>query len=267
MTVSSFDIHSHLNDPRFDPDLPDVLARMRAANVATIVVGTDLLMSKRAIALAEENSDIWATVGLHPTDNHNEQFDPATYAQLAAHPRVVAIGECGLDYHWPAHDGWPSGEREEKARQHELFRAQIAVAQSTKKPLMIHGRPTAGTMDAYNDILDILSDFPEISGDVHFFVGDIGIARRFLDIGFILSFTGVVTFTHDYDEVIRYVPADRIMAETDAPYVAPVPYRGKRNEPAYVREVIATIAAIRNDNAERFAAVAVANAVRLFGFK
>lgn len=264
MTISCFDIHSHLNDPRFEPDLPDVLARMRAANVATIVVGTDRVMSDRAVLLAEAHPDIWATVGLHPTDNHKEVFDPATYAELAAHPRVVAIGECGLDYHWPAHDGWPSGEHEEKARQHELFRAQIAVAQSTKKPLMIHGRPTAGTMDAYNDILDILSDFPDIRGDVHFFVGDTAIARRFLDIGFTLSFTGVTTFTHDYDEVIRYVPADRIMAETDAPYVAPVPHRGKRNEPAYVTEVVGAIARIRGTSPEEIGPLMAENARQTF---
>jgi TatD DNase family protein len=265
MATASIDIHSHLNDPRFEPDLPDVLARMRAANVATIVVGTDRVMSERAVSLAEEHSDIWATVGLHPTDNHNEAFDPATYARLAAHPRVVAIGECGLDYHWPAHDGWPSGEREEKARQHALFRAQIAVAEMAKKPLMIHGRPTAGTMDAYDDILNILSDFPDIRGDVHFFVGDTAIARRFLDIGFTLSFTGVTTFTHDYDEVIRYVPADRIMAETDAPYVAPVPHRGKRNEPAYVVDVVAALAGIRHVPLEQFFETTHANSVRTFG--
>ncbi len=267
MQPSYFDIHSHLNDPRFEPDLPDVLARMRAANVATIVVGTDRVMSERAVLLAEAHPDIWATVGLHPTDNHSEHFDSTIYARLATHPRVVAIGECGLDYHWPAHDGWPSGEHEEKARQHELFRAQIAVAQSTKKPLMIHGRPTAGTMDAYNDILDILSDFPDIRGDVHFFVGDTAIARRFLDIGFTLSFTGVTTFTHDYDEVIRYVPADRIMAETDAPYVAPVPHRGKRNEPAFVVEIVSVLAEKRGVSRGELSSRLVANAYALFQLK
>jgi TatD DNase family protein len=111
------DIHSHVNDSRFDADLPEVLARMRGAGVASIVVGTDREMSERAIAFAETHTDLWATIGQHPTDKHEEIFDDEWYGEQAKHPRVVAIGECGLDYYWPEHDKWPNGEQEEKNRQ------------------------------------------------------------------------------------------------------------------------------------------------------
>ena len=258
------DIHSHLNDPRFDADLPDVLTRMRAAGVASIVVGTDREMSERAIALAEQHNDLWATIGQHPTDKHEEIFDEAWYGVAAKHPRVVAIGECGLDYHWPEHNKWLGGEVEEKKRQRELFEAQIALAARVDKPLMVHGRPTKGTMDAYEDILDILKEYPSVRGNIHFFVGTIAIAKRFLDLGFTMSFTGVLTFTHDYDEVVKYIPLDHIMAETDAPYVAPAPHRGKRNEPAFVVETVRAIACIGGEDEQMVKEALLANSHRIF---
>lgn len=263
-TMRYLDIHSHLNDARFDDDRDVVLSRMRSEDIATIAVGTDRDMSEKAVALAEQHPDIWATIGLHPTDNAREDLDDAAYAKLAAHPRVVAIGECGLDYHWPAHDGWPGGEEAEKRRQREVFMRQIAVAERAGKPLMIHGRPTSKSMDAYEDILAILAEFPKVVGNVHFFVGDEAIAKRFLDRGFTLSFTGVLTFTHDYDAVVKFAPLDRIHAETDAPYVAPIPFRGKRNEPAYVLETIRAIARIREDDFATVSAALLANAKRVF---
>lgn len=258
------DIHSHLNDPRFDSDLPETLTRMREASVASIVVGTDRAMSERAVKLAEEHSDLWASVGQHPTDKHDEVFDLTIYRKLAAHSKVVAIGECGLDYYWPEHDKWPDGAAKEKARQRELFEQQITLARELNKPLMIHGRPTKGTMDAYQDILAILKGHDGVRGNIHFFVGDKAIAKQFLDIGFTMSFTGVLTFTHDYDEVIRYIPLDRMMSETDAPYVAPVPHRGKRNEPAFVTETVAVIARIRNEAPEHVREVLVNTAFQEF---
>jgi TatD DNase family protein len=258
------DIHSHLNDPRFDADLPDVLLRMREGGIASIVVGTDRKMSERAIALAEQHPDLWATIGLHPTDNHKEEFDAGVYTKMAEHPRVVAIGECGLDYHWPEHDKWPSGMTEEKNRQRELFERQIAIALGTDKPLMIHGRPSKGSMDAYEDILAILKAHSGVRGNVHFFVGNIAIAKQFLDLGFTMSFTGVLSFSNDYDEVVRYIPRDSIMSETDAPYVAPTPHRGKRNEPLFVRETAAAIARIRGEEIEKTKEMLRANAQRSF---
>lgn len=217
-----FDIHSHLNDSRFLSDLEEVLSRMRETRTKSIVVGTDLTMSRRAIELSEKNSgDLWATVGLHPTDNDKEEFDIDTYTEMAKHQRVVGIGECGLDYYWPEHDAWPKGEDEEKKRQRELFEKHITVAQAAGKPLMIHGRPQKGTMDAYEDIINILKQHPDVRGNIHFFVGDVDRARKFLDLGFTMSYTGVLTFSPDYDETVRFLPLESIMSETDAPYVAP----------------------------------------------
>ena len=264
MSTEYFDIHSHLNDSRFLVDTDEVLARMRDSGTKSIVVGTDLEMSKHAIRLAEANTDLWATIGLHPTDNDKEEFDSILYAKMAAHPRVVAIGECGLDYYWPQHDSWIKGEAEEKRRQRELFKKHIAVAENSGKPLMIHGRPTKGSMDAYEDVLTILHEHPKVLGNIHFFVGNIDIARRFLDRGFTMSYTGVLTFSGDYDEVVRFLPLEKIMSETDAPYVAPKAYRGKRNEPEFVSETVARIAAIKGEDVAKVKEALVENAFREF---
>ncbi len=257
------DIHSHVNDPRFEYDLDEVLLRMREKKVASIVVGTDRTMSEKAILLAETEPDLWATTGCHPTDNHLEMFDDAVYEKMAAHPRVVAIGECGLDYYWPTEK--PRGDLgEEKSRQHELFERQILLAKKIGKPLMIHGRPAKGTMDAYEDILTLLKANPTVTGNVHFFVGTTAIAKKFLDLGFTMSFTGVLTFAHDYDDVVRYLPQECIMSETDAPYVAPKSQRGKRNEPGFVNETVSAIATIRGESPEKTAETLVINARRVF---
>ncbi len=280
MMMSQYvDIHSHLNDKRYADDLPEVLARMREAGVASIVVGTDREMSERAIALAQEHGDLWATIGQHPTDKHEEEFDEEWYRTQVKHPRVVAIGECGLDYYWPTENtrhpkvqsdssslrgGVSLDFDQEKRRQHDLFERQIAIAQKIGKPLMIHGRPSKGTMDAYEDILAMLRRHPDVRGNVHFFVGNIDIAKQFLDFGFTMSFTGVLTFTHDYDEVVRYIPPDRMMSETDAPYVAPAPHRGKRNEPAFVIETVKAVARIKGENEEMVCEVLAKNVQEQF---
>lgn len=256
MTFAYLDIHSHLNDKRYENDLPEVLTRMREAGVASIVVGTDREMSERAIALAEKHEDLWATIGQHPTDKHDEVFDYTIYRTMASSSRVVAIGECGLDYYWPEVRNRQRSDLgisatsdldKEKKRQHDLFLQQIALAEEIKKPMMIHGRPTPKTFDAYEDILSLLKG-RNVTGNIHFFVGNVDIAKQFLDLGFTVSFTGVLTFTHDYDEVVKYIPLDCIMAETDAPYVAPAPHRGKRNESAFVVETVKTIVRIRGED-------------------
>lgn len=267
MNTEYFDIHSHLNDSRFIADLDDVLVRMREAKTKSIVVGTDLEMSKHAIRLAEANPDLWATIGLHPTDNDKEEFDSMMYDKMASHQRVVAIGECGLDYYWPEHDAWPKGEEEEKHRQRALFKKQIVVAEKAGKPLMIHGRPRKGSMDAYEDVLEVLNEHPSVVGNIHFFVGNVDIARRFLDRGFTMSYTGVLTFSGDYDEVVRFIPISKIMSETDAPYVAPKAMRGKRNEPNFVSETVRRIAEIKGEDEERVKTVLVENAFREFKLK
>ena len=269
------DIHSHLNDQRFDADIGDTLSRMREARVASIVVGTDKVMSQSAIALAEAHDDIWATIGLHPTDDRNEVFDSADYTKMAMHTKVVGIGECGLDYYRLESErakGNIANMDAEVDRQQQVFIEHVEIAASVDKPLMIHGRPEARSMDAYEDILFILKNGikahgERVRGNVHFFVGNTDIAKQFLDIGFTMSFTGVVTFSHDYDEVLRYIPLKSIMAETDAPYVAPKSMRGKQNEPSFIFETVRAIASIRNEVEEEVREALVANSMRVFGLK
>ena len=266
------DIHSHLNDPRFEPDLDEVLWRMREAMTRTIVVGTDRIMSERAVALATAHPDMWATIGIHPTDQFDEAYDEDVYKKMAMHDRVVAIGECGIDYfrtEASQSEGKIGSIDDEVRRQETLFLRHIALALLVDKPLMIHGRPRKGSMDAYLDILRILREHAPLNGNtlrgnIHFFVGNTDIAKQFLDLGFTMSFTGVLTFAHDYDEVVRYIPMDMIHAETDAPYVAPVPHRGARNEPAYVSETVHAIARIRNLKVDLVEHALIENAERVF---
>lgn len=264
------DIHSHLHFPPFDGDRAEVFAHMREERVGTILVGTGMETSRSAIAVAEQYENAWATVGMHPTHFHssyhdkNELSDAEHFAKqafaadkmrtMARHPKVVGIGECGLDY-------FRDGKTDDARRvQQEGFRAQIAIAREVSKPLVIHCR------EAYEDVLTILRSerAEEIGGHVHFFVGSWEIAKQFLDLGFYLSFTGVITFASQYDEVVKNTPLDRIMVETDAPYVAPAKYRGKRNESLYVEEVARRIAELRGISYEEVARATTENAVRLF---
>lgn len=196
---------------------------------------------------------VYASVGLHPTKSCGasfEEFDYEYYKQLAGDPKVVAIGECGLDYYRLS--------EETKEKQKESFERQIILSLEVGKPLMLHIR------DAYEDALDVLRAHKGAQGNVHFFAGSLSVAKQFLDLGFTLSFTGVITFTHDYDDVIKNMPLARILSETDAPYVAPVPHRGKRNEPAYVALVAKQIAAIRGEDEHKVYASLVQNARRVF---
>lgn len=264
-----FDAHTHVNFIAYNDDREATILRAKAAGVAMNVVGTQKDTSADAIALAERYDNVYATIGLHPIHtsksyhdvkelgeggkeftSRGEVFDMATYEALGRHPRVIAIGECGLDYF--------RSEERTKETQREAFIEHIELANTLGKPLMLHIR------NAYEDALEILKAHTKVRGDVHFFAGDWNIAKQFLDLGFTLSFTGVVTFTHDYDEVIKSAPLDMLLSETDAPYVTPVPYRGKRNEPAYVVEVVRAIAAIRGEDEKKVASAVFENACRVF---
>jgi TatD DNase family protein len=260
-THNYFDIHSHLNLPQFDLDREDVIFRMKEAGIRTTTIGVDFASSTDAIALAEMHDHLFAAVGLHPVDNRSESFDPELYQPLALHPKVVAVGECGLDYYRIDPD-----DPTEKERQRAAFEAQIAFAREYDLPLMLHGRPSRGTMDAYLDMIAILQAHADQSlrGDVHFFVGDLPVARAFLDLNFNLSFTGIVTFARDYDEVIRFVPGDMLHAETDSPFATPMPHRGKRAEPLHVPLVVRELARIRGEDAEMLRSRLLQNAARLF---
>jgi TatD DNase family protein len=235
--IRRIDIHGHLNFADFDADREEAVRRAFDSGTAFIAVGTSLEASRSAVSLAERYPEgAYAMVGQHPTEA-GEPFDPAAYSELLKSPKTVGIGECGLDYFY--------SESDSKDKQREAFLAHIALANETGKPLMLHIRPSRDSADAYDDALDILKAHAKVKGDAHFFAGTKEQAKRFLDMGFTISFTGVITFAKQYAKLVEYVPIDMIQAETDCPFVAPVPYRGKRNEPAYVAEVVKKIAELK----------------------
>ncbi len=251
-----FDIHSHLNLPDYSEDLEEVINRLKETGTHTIVVGVDFESSKRAVELAEKHEEIYACIGVHPVDDPKIVFEEDKFEELINHPKVVAIGECGLDF-------FHTDKTTDFERQKNLFFEQINFAIKHNKPIMIHSR------DAYEEILEILEPLaklygPKLRGDLHFFTGSLEQAKRFWTIGFTTSFTGVITFARDYDEVIKNAPLNMIMSETDAPWVSPVPYRGKRNEPSYVQEVVKKIAEIRGEDLETVQKALVSNTCRMF---
>lgn len=229
MAPAFIDSHAHLNlmPEGYAPD--DVFGRSRKAGLEALVnVGTDIARSRESISLAEKNSRIFATVGLHPSEAHLWNGETLqTIAELARSPRVVAIGETGLDFSYPE----PSREDQERA-----FRGHIALARRLGLPLVIHCR------DAFDRLFAILSEeaLPSPPGVLHCFTGDEKAARTAVELGFYISFSGIVTFNNAsaLRAVARTVPEDRILVETDCPYLAPVPYRGKTNEPAFIPEIL-----------------------------
>lgn len=238
-----FDIHSHLNLSPLSERKDEIIKTLVGKEIGTITVGTDYETSSLAVDIAPKSENLFASVGFHPSDAGNKEFDLDKFRELASRPKVVAVGECGLDYF-----RIDAGDVETKNLQKEIFNQQIDLAVERNLPLILHVRPQKGTMDAYEDVLEIIESRvgDNIRGDVHFFVGSPHIAERFLKLGFYLSFTGVITFARDYDEVIRLTPIDRILTETDAPFVTPVPYRGKECEPWMVEEVVKKIAEIKD---------------------
>ncbi len=246
------DIHAHAHFPEFDADRDAVVRKALDAGTAMINVGTSLATSRGSVALAEASPDgVYSIVGLHPVDT-DEVFDLEAFRVLAAHPKVVGIGECGLDYFRQDKDATAFGQT-------ETFLAQINLANECGKPLMLHIR------EAYGDALDILKEHAKVRGNSHFFAGTIDEAKRFLDLGYTLSFTGVITFAKQYVELVEYVPLDMIQAETDCPFVAPIPHRGKRNEPAFVAEVIDKIARIKKLPLETVESALLENARKMWG--
>jgi TatD DNase family protein len=235
---------------------------MEEQGVGGLVVGVDEESSAAALELVRPSGSLWASVGLHPNSAH-EFTDIEPYRQLAKDPRVVAIGECGLDNYRP------EDPEVTKTKQLEVFEAHVALAGETGKPLMIHARPAKGTNDAYRDLIDILTSAKKEYGDgfrgnIHFFVGGVEEARTLIELDFTLSFTAVLTFARDYDDVVRFVPGTHILSETDSPYVAPAPNRGKRNDPRAVIRVVEAIAGIRNEDPETVRVDILQNARKLF---
>ena len=263
MSVKYVDAHCHIQFDQYASDQEELTARMRDEEVVGIVVGCDLESSKKAVALAEKHEHLYASIGLHPNHEADEWFEIEKYRQLAKSTKVVAVGECGLDYFRPT-----EVNDEVKKKQKNVLKDHITLAVELDKPLIIHSRPSKGTQDAYHDLIQILTEakakHTALRGDIHFFVGGVPEAEAFIALGFTLSFTAVITFARDYDGVIKTVPLESILSETDSPYVAPKSRRGERNDPLAVQEVALKIAEIRGEGVAEVRLALVENAKRLF---
>ncbi|MBP9669104.1 MAG: TatD family hydrolase [Candidatus Pacebacteria bacterium] len=261
------DTHSHVYFPQFDTDRDAVYEHMRANTVRTIVVGTSLKTSTQALQAAQDTPDVVlaATIGVHP-NAAAEGFDAVAFEGLLSsniRGTVCGVGECGIDYYRGATD-------QEKTKQKEVFQAQIEFALAHDLPLMLHVRSSKGTDDAHQDALAILDAYQKahgekVRGTSHFFTASLAVAREYWNRGFATSFPGVITFAKECEEVVRLAPAHLILSETDAPYAAPVPHRGQRNEPAFVVEVVKKIAEVRGEEIERTQEQLLKNAQRIFG--
>ena len=247
------DSHCHLDFADFAPEREVVIARARAAGVAAMLtIGTRLDEFPAVRAIAEAHDDIWCSVGAHPHEAADHQATTAAdLAALAAHPRVVGIGETGLDFHY---------DHSPRAVQESVFRAHIAASRATGLPLIIHAR------EADDEVARILAEERPPPGVLHCFSSGRGLAEAALKLGFYISISGIVTFKNadELRAIVRDLPLDRLLVETDAPYLAPVPYRGRRNEPAYVAATATAVAALKGIDPDELAAATSDNFFRLF---
>lgn len=279
------DAHSHINFRAYESDVEETIARAKELGIGMLAVGSQYATSKSAIAVAENHDDIWAVVGLHPTNlvsSHEDEaealgaaketsFEADKYRALAASSqKVVAIGECGLDYF---HTDIPGITLDElKRRQKEAFRQHLDLALELSLPAMIHCR------EAHDDLADILEEYDRagkrVRGNIHCFTGSWKEAQRYLALDMCISFTGVITFKpkkaevergETLQDVVKKVPLDKMLVETDCPYLAPEPYRGKRNEPSYVAYVAAKVAELKGITVEEVERQTLTNARALFG--
>lgn len=251
--MNLIDTHAHINDNIFDPDREQVIQEAEQAGLCAIInVGTDLVSSKMSIKLSETYKIVWAAVGLHPHDASklNEE-DWEEFVNLIGHKKVVAVGEVGLDYYRMLSP---------KDTQQTVFRRFIRLARETDLPIIIHSR------DAHEDTLQILREEKPQAGVFHAFSGDMDILRAGLSLGLYISITGTVTFKKSsVAPLINFIPLDRLLLETDCPYLTPDPYRGKRNQPAFVRFVAEKVAEILGLAVEEVIEINKVNACRLFG--
>lgn len=251
-----FDTHAHLNATQFEEDVVEVIERAKSENVSHIVVvGFDRETITRAMELTEQYDMIYAAVGWHPVDAIDMTDEDLDWIkQLAAHPKVVAIGEMGLDYYW---------DKSPKEIQQEVFRKQIRLAKEVKLPIIIHNR------EATEDVVKILQEenAGEVGGIMHCFTGSLETAEQCMKMNFYLSFGGPVTFKNAKKpkEVVKEIPMDFLLIETDCPYLTPHPFRGKRNEPSYVKYVAEQIAELKGLTFEEVAKKTSDNAMKLFG--
>ena len=248
-----FDSHAHLDDTRFQADFDEVLARMRENGVTGMMnIGCDLPSSERSVALAERYNWIWAAVGSHPDDaDHVDSALIEAYRTLCKNPRVRAIGEIGLDYHY---------EDVPRDIQKKAFRMQLQLARETGMPVVVHER------EAHGDALEILDDFTDVRGVFHCYSGSLEMAKELVRRGWYIGFTGVITFKNARKavEVAEWLPLSRTLIETDCPYMAPEPFRGRRCEPGMVPQMAKKIAEIKGVDTERVAEATRRNAYELF---
>jgi len=254
--VKLVDSHCHLNYEGLAERQDEVLANARARGVSAFLnISTRRSEWNDIISVAERNADVWATVGVHPheADAHPD-LGSAALVEAANHPRVIAIGECGLDYYY---------DKSDRSAQRDRFRAHIDAARASGLPLVVH------TREAEADTADMLGDAVKeggVTGVLHCFTGSADLARKGLDLGFFVSLSGIVTFKNarDLQEIAKWLPLDRMLVETDSPFLAPVPHRGKTCEPAFVADTAAFVADLRGDAPEALADATTANFYRLF---
>ena len=275
------DIHSHVNFKAFKEDGDAVIQRALDNDTWVINVGSQFSTSKRAVEIANKYKEgVFAIVGLHPIHleelfhddeeiggegftTHAEEFNKENYLELLKDSKVVGIGECGLDYF--------HCKPETIEKQKKVFIEQVELANEVNKPLMLHMRNNQNdkSLNVYDDVLEILKKYAKVKGVSHCFGGNVEDMKNFVDFGFYISFAGNITYKQkagfsDYEEIIKATPLDKILTDTDSPYLAPVPYRGKRNEPIYVCEIVKKIAEIKNLPEKEVAEAIVQNAKRVF---
>lgn len=252
------DSHAHIQGPEFAGEVEVVVGRAREAGVEKIIVvggAGELSSNATGIALAESHAELYATVGMHPHDAKDvSKEDVSGLKELASHPKVVAVGETGLDFYY---------DHSPRKLQMELFSCFINMARETGLPLVVHNR------DAHKEVEDLLRREGEgqVRGVIHCFTGEYDHAKAFLDLGFYISFTGIITFKNaaPLRDVVRKLPLGKLLIETDSPYLAPVPHRGRRNEPAFVRFVAETMAGVKGVSLEEVCQVTTRNTQELFG--
>lgn len=254
------DSHTHVQFHQFNEDREEVIKRALGNDIWMVNAGADKESSQKAIELAHKYQEgVYATVGQHPGEN---DFDYDFYKLLANDPKVVAIGEFGFEYYIRDPNLRKFGiKNEEKERQKDIFLGHLKLAKEVSKPLMIHCR------EAFSDLIYTLKS--NISnnkspGIIHFFTGTIDDAKKLLDMGFYFTFGGLITFNRDFDEIIKFIPLENLLLETDAPYVTPEPYRGKRNEPSYIIETAKKMAEIKNISFEQVCEATTQNAKTIF---
>ena len=276
-----FDTHAHVNFRSFKDDAKETLQRALDNGVQVINIGSQIDTSRQAVELANQfETGVYACIGLHPEHTHSqfvdeeethfktreEDFDIKLYSELVKNPKVVGIGECGLDYYRlpedkTLHDGV-------KQKQIEVFKKQISFAKEYDKVLVVHSRPEKGSDELYVDILKVFEEekVSEMRFVVHSYTHSPEYLQKFLDLGACVSFNGIITFdkTGNMEKLVQMAPMERILLETDCPYLAPVPMRGKRNEPSFVKHVAEKVAQIKNLSVTEIENITTFNAKKLF---